>query len=222
MYELLPHPGVTPDASKEYVAVVATHAINFAVTPYTIVFVSDGTATSAGWVEGGTITYAFEINTGTLCGGCVGYVGGVSTGLTITALKTINAGTTAGSGGIGDSGQTNILGNSGANADAAGVFKGAASSLTSTSIPVDAIFYGASIGGAVPSSGGYVLPVNDHYSGGRLTASSFFALDATSGGSTKCLRVSSGTYQLSTGAFTTARTWAFQTCNPTSQSITLN
>jgi len=53
--ELLPNPSGT-DSPFEYVELIATETINFSVTPYTVVFANNGTATPDGWVSGGGIT----------------------------------------------------------------------------------------------------------------------------------------------------------------------
>jgi hypothetical protein len=96
--EILTNPN-GDDSPLEYVELVATTSINFATTPYTVVFTDNGTATSNGWKAGSSVTYAFLINSGSVTAGQVVYVGGSSmlplsqSGI---ALKTKNTGTTAG------------------------------------------------------------------------------------------------------------------------------
>ncbi|MCS7003205.1 MAG: hypothetical protein NZ518_10195, partial [Dehalococcoidia bacterium] len=78
--------------------------------------------------------------------------------------------------------------------------------ITPGTVPIDAVFFGSGLGTAVVSGGsaGYQLPVNDNYSGGKLQTSSFLAPDSASG---QALRAT-GTFNLATGTFSTARTWA--------------
>ena len=95
------------DSPYEYLQVIATEAIDFAATPYTVVWANNGTAIPNGWVSGAALTYGFSINSGTLTQGQVAYVGGsgkLINGAATTDisaanwLKTINTGTTAGDG----------------------------------------------------------------------------------------------------------------------------
>ena len=59
--EILPNPSGS-DSPFEWIELVATSNINFASTPYTVVC-NNSAATLNGWIEGGTVTYAFQINT---------------------------------------------------------------------------------------------------------------------------------------------------------------
>jgi hypothetical protein len=205
--ELLANPNGT-DSPFEYIELVATTNINFATTPYTIVTTDEGAATSNGWKAGGSVTYAFQISSGSVVAGQVIYVGGSSM-LPIsnggTAFRSINTGSTSGDN-FGSSNSDGVLGNGGSNADGVAVFDVAASSITSSKVPIDAIFFGDAIGTAFKSSGsGYQLPVNDKYSGGKLQTNSFIAPDP---GADQLVKATAGTYNPTTGAFTTARTWA--------------
>lgn len=163
------NPGGT-DAPYEYVQLIATDTIDFSVTPYSVVFNNNGSATSNGWIAGGALTYGFNITTGTVVPGQVCFVGGSgmlisgsgSTSIPNNWLRTINTGTTAGDG-FGTSSSAGALGNGGANADGIAVFAGLTSSLTNTSVPVDAIMFGTGVGTAKPASGGYKMPSNDRY-----------------------------------------------------------
>jgi hypothetical protein len=194
------------DSPFEFVELLATKAIDFSTTPYTVIFSNNGTATSNGWKAGAGLTYAFEISTGSVSKGDVVYVGGSSMTPTTNVLRSINTGTTAGDGSIGNSNATGVLGNGGTSADGVAVFSTGTSSLTSSSVPVDAIFFGTAAGSAVVSGGtaGYQLPVNDKYSGGKLQSTSYVAPTSVS---TQYLRAT-GTYNLATSSFTTTRTWA--------------
>jgi hypothetical protein len=211
------------DSPLEYVELVATTSINFATTPYTVVFTDNGTATSNGWKAGSSVTYAFLINSGTVSAGQVVYVGGSSMqplSNSGVALRTKNTATTSGDS-FGSSNTDGVLGNGGSNADGVAVFNVTASSIASGTVPVDAIFFGNSVGSAYKSSGsGYQLPVNDKYSGGKLLTTSYLAPDP---GNSELVKATSGTYNPATNAFTTARTWALTTtASYNTTSITLS
>jgi len=200
------------DAPYEYVQLIATQAINFSTTPYSLVWNNNGTATSAGWAAGAAISYKFDLTTGSVVAGQVFYVGGSGKlingiGTTdisgLTWIRAINNGTTAGDG-FGTASASGTFGNGGANADGIAVFLG--TTVTSSTIPVDAIFLGTGVGTAKPASGGYVLPTNDIYNNaqgtfGNGTNTTFFS-DPASGTFIKL----SGTYNAVTSTWTTART----------------
>jgi hypothetical protein len=192
------------DTPFEWVELKATKFINFVTTPYTVVMANNGTATSAGWIAGGALTYGFSITTGTVNIGDVVYVGGSSMPPTGTKLRVINNGTTAGDG-FGSIASAGVIGNGGPNADAIGVFDVPVASITNATVPIDAVFYGTTTGTAVVTGGtaGYQLPNNDLYSGGKLQSSSFLAPDPISGQFTGA----TGTLNLLTGQWTTSRTW---------------
>ncbi|MEG3844136.1 CARDB domain-containing protein, partial [Microcoleus sp. herbarium14] len=210
------------DSPYEYLQVIATEAIDFTATPYTVVWANNGTAIANGWVSGAALTYGFSINSGTLAKGQVAYVGGsgkLINGAATTDisaanwLKTINTGTTAGDG-FGDFNTGGVLGNGGANADGIAIFDVPVASITSTTVPVDAVFFGTGAGTANPATGGYVLPTNDIYSNaqgtfGDGTNTTLFP-DPASGAFTKL----TGTYNAVTGTWTTPRT-ATIVANPT-------
>ena len=205
--EMLPNPTGT-DSPFELIELVATRTINFSVTPYTVIAANNGTATTQGWVSGGAITYGFQISTGTVNAGDVVYVGGSSMATTGTILRGINTGTTPGDG-FGNANTSGVVGNGGTNADAVGVFNLPVASITNTTVPVDAVFYGLSTGTAVVNAGvdGYQMPVNDLYRGGKLQSSDFLAPDPASAQ----YLVASGVFNPATGAFTTARTFTLTT-----------
>jgi hypothetical protein len=199
------------DSPFEYVQLKATENINFASTPYSVVFANNGTATASGWTAGGSVTYGFNLTAGTVAIGDVFYVGGSarllngsgSTSMaSLTWIRTINTGATAGDG-FGNGASGGVLGNGGSNADGFAVFSGLASSLTSSSVPIDGLFFGTATGTAVVSGGsaGYELPVNDRYSGGKLQSTSFLFGDPASGGYTKL----TGTYNTLTATWDTVR-----------------
>jgi hypothetical protein len=79
------------------------------------------------------------------------------------------------------------------------------SMVTATSVPIDAIFFGSTLGTAVVTGGtaGYELPVNDLYTGGYLQSTSFITFNPGSGQ----LVYASGTYDTILNTYSTARTW---------------
>ncbi|MBP7167730.1 MAG: hypothetical protein KBB64_08715 [Bacteroidia bacterium] len=211
--EFLANPAGT-DSSKEWVELIATKNIDFAVTPYTVIVANNGTATTKGWVQGGVAsattngTYAFEISTGSVVAGEVFYVGGSNMNVTGRKLRTIDVSTTGGDGGIGTATTGGILGNGTTNADGIAVFNLPVASLDSNTVPVDAIFYGSGIGTAVVNGGadGFTLPVNDNYSGGRLQSTSFKAVDP---GALSVQAI--GSFNKLNGTYSPIRTWATDT-----------
>lgn len=215
--ELLANPAGT-DNAFEWVELVATKPIDFSVTPYSIVVCNNGTATANGWIAGGALSYGFSITTGTVNTGDVVYVGGSTMLPTGTKLRTINVVTTAGDG-FGNTG-AGVFGNGGANADGVAVFNMAIGSVTNSSVPVDALFYGTGIGTALVSAGaaGYELPVNDRYAGGKLQTTSFFAGDPGSDVSIK----GTGFFNTGTNLWFGQRAWSTQTAvNDNATAITL-
>ncbi|WP_169312072.1 choice-of-anchor I family protein [Fluviicola taffensis] len=203
--EILTNPTGT-DSPFEWIELVATSNINFATTPYTVVC-NNSAATLNGWIEGGAITYAFQINTGTVNRGDVVYVGGSSMAPTGTKLRVINTLTTGGDG-FGAAGN-GAVGNGGSNGDGIAVFNIASAAITNSSVPVDALFYGTSLGTAVLNAGadGYQLPVNDLYTGGKLQTTSFFAGDPGNDQSIRAV----GSYNTQTGLWTSNRSWTLVT-----------
>lgn len=195
------------DSPFEYVELLAVDDIDFALTPYTLIVCNNGTATTSGWVSGGSLSYAFEITSGTVAVGDVVYVGGTSMAPTGIQLRVIDTGTTGGDGGIGNFNTGGVVGNGGGNSDGIAVFNLPVSAITSTTVPTDAVFYGDGTGpghgATIVNAGvdGYELPVNDLYAGGKLQAGSFLALDAD-------LTVASGNFDLTTNSFSVGRTFA--------------
>ena len=194
------------DTNLEYVELIATRPINFATTPYSVVFTNNGTATAAGWIAGGTLSYGFNINTGSVAAGDVVYVGGSGMAPTGTKLRTINVTNTAGDGFGTLQATAGVLGNGGTSADSIGVFDVAITSIVNSTVPVDAIFFGTATGSAVVTGGsaGFQLPVNDRYSGGKLQTASSIIADPVSGQ----VAIATGSYDVGTNTFGTNRTWA--------------
>ena len=208
------------DSPFEYVQLVATQAINFATTPYSVVFEDSSSVNANGWNAGGVLTYGFNINTGSVNPGDVVNVGESSMSATGTKLRVINTLTTAGDGfGSIDTAGAGVLGNGGSSADAAAVFNVPVTSITSTTVPIDALFYGSGTGKAFSSTTtGYTLPVNDNYSGGLVPAAGMFL--GPDPGSNQWI-IASGSYNASTNAYPTARTWILSNTAPSTTGITL-
>jgi len=200
------------DSPYEYVQLVAAQNLDFSLNPMSVVFANNGTGTANGWVEGGNITYKFNLTSGTVSAGSVFYVGG--SGKLINGsgsadisgqnwIRTINTGTTAGDD-FGNFQSAGVLGNGGANADGIGIFN--TTTLTASTVPLDAVFFGSGTGTAVVGGGtqGYQLPVNDLYGGGKLQSASPLFLDPASGTYTRL----TGAYDPQSGLWTVARTAA--------------
>ena len=192
------------DSSNEWVELKVTKYIDFSVTPYSVVFANNGTATANGWINGSTVTYGFNITSGVVNAGDVVYVGGSNMMPTGVKIRVIDTGTQPGDG-FGSAATAGVLGNGGSNADAIAVFDIDISTVTATSVPIDAVFFGATIGNAEVTAGtaGYELPVNDLYTGGYLQSTSFITFDPGSGQ----MVYSSGTYDTVLNSYTTVRTW---------------
>jgi len=211
---VMANPGGT-DSNYEYVQLIATQSIDFSSTPYSVVVCNNGTANANGWVTGGTLTYGFNITSGTVALGDVFYVGGSgqrisgSGSTSISSLKwvrTINNVSSGGDDGLGTGNSTTGVFGNGGTSDGVAVFSGKISTLTNTTVPVDAIFYGTSVGGAKPSTGGYTVPDNDRYSNSQGTfgngTNTYFFPDATSNTFIKL----TGTYNFLTSTWITNRT----------------
>jgi len=202
------------DSAFEYVQLVATQNINFATTNYSVVFLNNGAALPSGWIAGNAISYGFNLTSGSVNAGETFYVGGsgkriCGTGSTdissLNWIKVINTVSTAGDG-FGNANASGVFGNGGTNADGVGVFSGLTSAITSTTIPIDAIFYGTAIGTAKPATGGYVLPTNDRYSNAQGTfgngTNTYLFSDAIS----NVFVHLSGTYNTNTSSWSINRT----------------
>jgi len=204
------------DSPFEYAEFRATKFINFAITPYSVVLCNNGVATSSGWIAGGSLSYGFSINTGTVNPGQVVYVGGSSMAPTGTKLKVINTGTTAGDG-FGNANTSGVFGNGGTSADGIAVFNQDIATLTNSTVPIDALFYGTSIGTATTATGGYELPINDLYSGGKLQSSSFL------GGDPGALNlVANGIFDTISNTYISARTWNIAALTDGNSSVILS
>jgi hypothetical protein len=167
------------DSPYEYAQLVATRDLDFAVTPFTIVWSdvglagSTGTASfSDGWAGGSLLTYAFELTSGSVSRGEVFYMGGSAQALAGQGspslaskrwMRTINTAVASGDG-LGSPDGNGVFGNGGPNADGIAVFAGRATAITSATVPLDTVFFGSAVGTAHPTSGGFKAADNDHYS----------------------------------------------------------
>ncbi len=166
------------DSPYEYAQFVATQDINFAATPYTIVWNdvglvgSTGSASfSDGWAGGSLLSYAFQLTNGLVTRGETFYVGGSGQRLAGASsvsfaeqrwLRVLNTSASSGDG-LGTFDSTGVFGNGGPNADGIAIFAGLSGAITSTSVPIDAVFFGVSVGTAHPATGGFKAADNDHY-----------------------------------------------------------
>lgn len=204
------------DANKEFVELIATKAINFATTPYSVVFVQ-GENGSGSWNSGGTATYGFLINTGSIAKGEKLYVGGnsftasyLSGSCNTSTRNTNNSGASFGTGS-----SSGVLGNGGDKYDAVGVFDIAAGSITATTVPIDAIFYGDGLG---PGNAGnrFPVPTNDRYNNAQgkfgVGTNTFIAPDP---GGDEFIQAT-GVLDDVTNTWSVKRTWSVSTSFPRS------
>jgi hypothetical protein len=206
------NPGGT-DAPYEYVQLIATENIDFSVTPYTVVWLNNGSATANGWVEGGTKSYSFVLSSGTVSLGDVFYVGGDgklisgsgSTDISsLTWIRAINTGTADGDA-FGSKSTSGSLGNGGSNADGIGVFDGVLTTSDNTKKPIDCVFFGTGVGGALSGSNGYPVADNDLYNSSQgLFGEGTNTFLANDPGSNYFVKLT-GAYNVGTKTWSTAR-----------------
>jgi hypothetical protein len=178
------------DGGNEYVQMLATKDIDFAVTPYSIVFCANaGTASSAtpldaGWATGGPRTIKWNINSRSVKKGGFFYFGfqgkkisGSGGAYTFPATtnyyqKTYTSSTGAVNAGDGGLVRPSTFGNSGpwpnnGNTCGVAIFKG--TTVNETSVPVDVLFVATGGGAAIYDNTknpilGYRICNNDWYS----------------------------------------------------------
>jgi hypothetical protein len=220
------------DSAYEYVQLIATQNIDFNANNYSVVVLNNGIATVNGWANGLSISYKLNITAGTVNRGDVFYVGGDkkridgynSTDISsLTWIKTLNTGTTAGDG-FGNANQTGVIGNAGGNSDGVGVFAGI--TVDSASIPLDAIFYGTTIGTAysgIAPIKGYKVPTNDHYDHAQglfgQGTNTYFNMGKTLADT---LLSFTGTYDTITHTWTTPRATTYVVLNGTAPITAIN
>ncbi|MBW8682941.1 DUF5689 domain-containing protein [Chitinophaga rhizophila] len=160
------------DGNNEYVQLMATTDIDFAVTPYAVVVTNNANASTptgypaAGWATGNMRTYKFSLSQGKAAKGTFFYVGGANklingpNSTSISAANWIRAFDYTKNDGDGFGLKTGgLLANSG-NASGIAVFRDSAVTVNST--PVDVMFI--STGGSLFQSGkGYRIANTDFY-----------------------------------------------------------
>ena len=195
-----------PDKDKEFVGLLATTSVDFSITPYTLVVLNNGAPSDSGWNQGAGISYAFELNSGSVSPGEVFYIGGDGTAVPGACMfYTIKYSNTAGDGfGNSSTASDGIIGDGG-DLDGVALFNVAAANIYAHTPPVDAIFYGDNATNVVLSGGaiGYTLPNNDLYTGGYLDSSSYYSSGLENNKSLQA----SGMYDTSAGEFVGVRTW---------------
>jgi len=201
------------DSPYEFVQFTATQPINFAETAFSVVLANNGTASPSGWRAGGNLTYGFDLTSGEIAIGETFYVGGSGRRINgsgsadasgLRWLRTIDTGSSAGDG-LGTSQTNGVLGNGSANADGIAVFAGSIATLTTSSRPVDAIFFGSGIGTAKPATGGFLMPDNDRYQSSAVMgeAGNMFLFDNPAASSFVSLV---GTFDANAQSWTSPRT----------------
>lgn len=202
------------DDNFEYVQLVATENINFSSTPYTVMVCNNGTATTKGWLVGGTFqSYGFLLNSGSVSKGDVFYVGGsekrlvgsgsadISSEIWIRDIDVVNNNGDI----VGDKGNGKF--GNGGSADGIAVFSGQLALTDTTKKPIDCVFYGGSVGTAyVSSTEGYPIADNGLYSSsqglfGEGTNTTVFP-DYSANSFTQL----TGTYNTSSKTWSTVRT----------------
>jgi len=160
------------DGNYEYVQLMATQDIDFAVTPYAVVVTNNANAStptgypSKGWATGDMRTYKFSLSKGTAAKGTYFYVGGAGktiNGANSTSMATSNwirAFDYTKSNGDGFGTATGGLFANSGNASGVAVFKD--STVTATSAPVDVIFI-ATGGSLYSGNKGYPIANTDFY-----------------------------------------------------------
>lgn len=211
------------DANYEYVQLMATKDINFAVTNFSMVTTNNaGSATPTGypangWATGDLRTYKIDMTSGSVLKGQYFYVGGnkniwgagstdISSSFWISKLYATFDGD-----GFGTK-TTNLLANSG-NAGGIAIFD--LTNVTADTLPVDVMFYGGNgnLYTAGPPEKGYKITNTDYYditNPTTLVNQPYFAMGSNTtklafSPATKFSQLG-GTYNTTTGRWTSART----------------
>jgi hypothetical protein len=163
------------DGNYEYVQLMATQDIDFAATPYSMVFTNNANASTPtgfpanGWATGGMRTYKMNLTSGKAARGTFFYIGGTgkmingSGSTSMSNSNWIKAYDYVNNNGEGFGTKTGgLLANSG-NAFGIAVFQG--TNITVNTAPIDAVFVatGGSLFTAGPPAMGYRIPNNDFY-----------------------------------------------------------
>lgn len=210
------------DVNYEYVQLLATKNIDFAVTKMSIVTTNNaGTSTPIGfpvngWATGGLRTYKIDITSGTVQRGQYFYVGGLpningSGSTTITSRLWVNKDYNGQAGDGFGTATANLLANSG---NAAGIALFDLTAVTNDTVPVDVVFFGGagSLYTPGPPEKGYKITNNDYYDVKHpttLDAQPYFMQGTNTArfgfpGASKFAQLG-GKYNYTTGRWTTAR-----------------
>lgn len=211
------------DANYEYVQLMATRDINFATNNFSMVTTNNAGASTPtgfpenGWATGGLRTYKINITSGTVTRGQYIYVGAnkniwgsgstdISSAFWVSKMYSTVAGD-----GFGTL-TSNLLANSG-NAGGIAIFD--LTNVTADTIPVDVMFYGGNgmLYSAGPPEKGYKITNTDYYDISNPADQSiqrYFAMGSNTGKlafpAAAYFSRLGGTYNTTTGRWTTART----------------
>lgn len=161
----------------EYIQLMALRDIDFSQTPYSLVVGRHYGPLEKGWASGKDMTFKFNLTEGTAEQGTFFYVGGalrridgyresgLSTDISdanwIRYLQT-NLGEDGAVAGDGFGWSTSGLLPNTEEAVGIAVFEG--TEVTATSVPLDAVFYGSEVNGALKGNNGFLVPDNGLYS----------------------------------------------------------
>ena len=154
------------EGGHEYIQLMALKDIDFSETPYSVVVGRNYRPHTNGWASGTTKSFKFNLTEGQAEKGTFFYVGGASKRIYgyssegystdisdanwIRALQT-NIGSGVAGDGFGES-TAGLLTNSKEHATGVAVFSG--TEIESSTIPMDAVFYGENVGDALNNEGG--------------------------------------------------------------------
>ncbi len=211
------------DANYEYIQLMATKDIEFAVTNFSLVTTNNAGASTptgfpaGGWATGDLRTYKINMTSGSVTKGQYFYVGAnkniwgagstnISSSFWISKMYASQPGDAFGTA------TTNLLANSG-NAGGIAVFD--LTNVSNDTVPVDVLFYGGggSLYTAGPPERGYKICNTDYYditNPSTLQLQPYFNQGSNTGklafpAATQFTRLG-GTYNTTTGRWTTART----------------
>jgi hypothetical protein len=221
------------DANYEYIQLMATKNINFVTTNFSVVTTNNAGAStptgfpSNGWATGDLRTYKINLTAGTVAKGQYFYVGANkniwgsgSTDISSSIWFTKMYSTVAGDGFGTATG--NLLANSG---NAAGIAVFDLANVTADTIPVDVIFFGGAgtLYTAGPPEKGYKITNTDYYditNPSTLAQQPYFTMGSNTGklafpAATNFSKLG-GTYNITSGRWTAARTLTGIALTPTS------
>jgi len=211
------------DANYEYIQLMATKNINFATSNFSVVTTNNAGASTPtgfptnGWATGDLRTYKINLTSGTVQRGQYFYVGAnkniwgagstdISSSVWISKMYSTISGD-----GFGTA-TSNLLANSG---NAAGIAVFDLTNVSNDTVPVDVIFYGGngSLYTPGPPAKGYKITNTDYYdivNPSTLAEQPYFTMGSNTGklafpAATNFAKLG-GTYNTTTGRWTTART----------------